>query len=370
MRIAFDGRSIHRNLGGIGVAALALVRSLVALGRGHELTLLLGSSLPDVLRFPASLRVLRCDAAMIDQRFEQFELPSLLEDLQADVYINPAFSMPAIKTAKFNLPIIHDVVFEERPEWVEPSLCEYLRKWSRFSARAADRIVTVSQYSKSRIAAVYNVESERIVVIPNGVSVVNSADAADNNAELLAAREIVAPYVLYLGSIEIKKGIPELLRAFACLTGRGFPGQLVLAGAPGGPAFDLNSAIGDTGCPERIRHLGYVDETLKWALLRNCAAFVYPSHYEGFGLPPLEAMALGKPCVVNNATSLPEIAGDCALLADVANVERFADVMEKALQDEAVKARSAAAGPEWAKRFSWDAAAAAYLSLCESLEAA
>lgn len=369
MRIVIDGRSIHSSMGGIGVATLALIKNLAINTRKHALSVILGSRAPQEITFPNNMVYLRTDAAMIDPGFEQFRLPALLEDLKADLYVNPSFSIPAIKTCKFQIAFIHDVVFEEHPEWVEASLGEYLRHWSRFAAREADRIVTVSQYSKKRITAVYGIAPERIEVIYNGID--TSGKVPENEIRsALVATGIRKPFLLYLGSVEPKKGIPELLQAFSLLTQRGCDVQLVLAGGKSGPAFDLEGAINRTSCPDQISCLGYIDETTKQALLAGCQAFVYPSHYEGFGIPPLEALSLGKPCVVSNKTALPEITGNCALQVNIANSGEFCEALIKAVADQEYRRIAEMAGPEWCKRFSWKDSAAKFLDLCESLGAA
>src|SRR4029077_3999985 len=113
----------------------------------------------------------------------------------------------------------------------------------------------------------------------------------------------------------------------------------------GGPEFDLDGAIAQTGCAPRIRQLGYVNEELKRILLASAAVVVYPSLYEGFGLPPLEAMALGTPCVVSNATSLPEVVGDAALLTPVRDLTQFAQALSTGLHDPEFRRAAGASGP-------------------------
>ena len=369
MRIVLDGRCIHAHMGGIGRVALGLARALAASPQPHTLLLLCGTNLPPGLALPPC-EMIQTEAAMIDPHFEQFGLPSLLEDLGADLYVNPTFSLPALKTTRWQIAFIHDVVFEDHPEWVEEGLRAYLRRWSRFSAENADRIITVSDHARGRICATYGLDLGRIAVIPNGVDplgpVAEEAIAATRDKFRLSG-----PYILYLGSMEIKKGVPELLAAFASLPPDAEPGvMLVLAGAPGGETLDLPALIRQHGCGRPIRHMGYVSDEDRIRLLAGCCLFVYPSKYEGFGLPPLEAMALGRPCVVSNATSLPEVVGDAALQADVSDRESLAAALHRGLTDREFRDRAAITGPAQARRFSWPNAAASFLQLCAELEAA
>lgn len=360
MRVVFDGRSIHRNMGGIGRAALELCRA-TAFARGrHEITLLLGRGAPEDLKVEG-VEIASSDAAMIDEPFEQLRLPPLLERMGADLYFNPTFSVPAVKTVRFQMSIIHDVVFEERPDWVEPGLRSYLSRWSRFAAAEADHVVTVSDDARRRIRKTYGVEDRRITRIYNGVSTAGfESPTAKAVSDIRRKYRLDVPYVLYLGAIEPKKGVAELVDVFPRL---GFPGVLVLAGGQGSLAMDLPRA-------PFLRHLGYVPEEDKKALLQSASLFVYPSRYEGFGLPPLEAMALGVPCVVGQETSLPEVVGDAALTADVAKPELFARTLHRGLNDMEFRARAAKAGPKRARRFSWERSAADFLKLCDELEAA
>jgi glycosyltransferase involved in cell wall biosynthesis len=384
MRIVFDCRSIHQYMGGVGQSSVHLVRSVSENIRSHHVLVLIGSNPPDALKITGA-EIVQVDAAMIDEPFEQFGLPVVLGDIGADIYLNMSFSIPALKTTRHQIAYIHDIIFEDKPEWVEPGLRAYLQRWSRFAANHADQIVTVSDYSRNRIGHVYGIPLERIKRIHNGISTeayvtppLDQINQALNKYGLAASDESSAfPYLLYLGSSEPKKGTPELLSAFVELAKRGFDGQLIMAGGKSGPDWDLDAAIagaesqirtkaGSSSAP-RIRHIGYVDEDEKKALIAGCALFVYPSHYEGFGLPPLEAMALGISCVVNDATSIPEIVGDAAIRVDVRNREAFVNALERGLYDKEYREWARTAGPARARMFTWDRAANELLDLCESL---
>jgi glycosyltransferase involved in cell wall biosynthesis len=369
MHIVIDCRSIHHHMAGIGRVAYNLAKHIGQRVQGQRVTALIGSRPPPDLSIPG-VDLLPLDSAMIDEPFEQLGLPAVLEEIGADIYLNTTFSVPALKTTSFQISIIHDVVFEDHPEWVEEQLRGYLQRWSRFASKYADRIVTVSDHARSRICEVYKLNESKVIRIYNGIE--KESFARPSNAACDKMRHsfgLNSDYILYLGSIEPKKGVPELLNAFACLPARTNqpPIHLVLAGGKGGPDFNVDVAIGRTGCADRIRYLGYVDEAAKKALISECALLVYPSHYEGFGLPPLEAMALGVPCVVNKATSIPEIVRDEAIRIDVRDREIFARAIERGLHDQEFRAKAKASGPERAKMFSWERAAEQYVDLFNSL---
>jgi len=312
--------------------------------------------------------IVQVDAGMIDEHFEQLGLPSLLSDLEIDTYVNTTFSVPALKTTRHQVSFIHDVVFEDRPELVEPGLCEYLQRSSRFAASHADRVITVSEHSRRRICAVYGLEPERVAVVRNGVTKPEAMPTEGHVEDARARLGVSRPYVLYVGSLEPKKGIPELLEAFARLTADGFTGQLVLAGGKAGPPYDVDAHVATHGITDRVNMLGYVSEEDKQCLMAGCELFVYPSRYEGFGLPPLEALAFGKPCVVTDATSLPEVVGDCALMARSEDTESLTETMKRGLADAGYREHAREAGPAWAAEFTWERAAREFLDVLDSLE--
>lgn len=368
MHIVLDCRSVHSHMGGIGKVAWGLAEELGRCRRNHKVTLIIGQHLPPDFHI-GNVELLQVDAAMIDEHFEQLGLVAALEEMQVDVYANTTFSVPALKTSSRQVAFIHDVVFEDHPEWVEPKLREYLCRWTRFAAGHADAIVTVSKHAKNRIALAYGVDRQKISAIYNGLRPeCHVAPSSDLIAQARQKHSLTKPYILYIGALEPKKGIAELLRAFALLSRMHPDIGLTLVGGLGGPDFDINAAISGCGCPERVKRLGYLPEEEKQALLAGSALFVYPSHYEGFGLPPLEALALGIPCVVNDATSLPEVVGAHALTVDVRDPERFAAAMARGLEDDSFRTDARTLGPRWAKRFTWRRAADRFLDLCESLE--
>jgi glycosyltransferase involved in cell wall biosynthesis len=312
------------------------------------------------------VHILPVAAAMIDERFEQFTLPGILEELGIEVYLNTTFSVPAIKTTRIQASIIHDVVFEDHPEYVGEGLRRYLSEWSRFAAAHADHVVTVSDHARDRIQSVYGVSPSRITRIYNGISP-SCFDAPSARAldQVRTKFGIDRSFILYLGSIEAKKGIVQLLRAYRKAADAGLAEMLLLAGGKGGAEFDLESQARAAGCSDRVRSLGFVEEEDKKALLRACDLFVYPSLYEGFGLPPLEAMALGVPTVVSDRTCLPEIVGDAALAAKIEEPDQFAEVLRRGLSDPEFRRNAALAGPIQARKYSWQRSASQLLALCE-----
>ncbi len=366
MHIAIDCRSVHKHMGGIGRAALELVRGMARGDHGHQISMIVGAG-HDCELPSGAVSIVTVDGAMIDEHFDQFLLPSLLAELKVDLYLNTTFAIPAVKTTRFQAAFIHDVVFEDHPEYVEPGLRKYLSRWSRFAASNADLILTDSDHALHRIEAVYGVQGSRIRRVYLGIS--NSCFVAPEERDMARVRAkygLSRPFILYLGTVERKKGIPELLAAYCKARESGLEADLVLAGGKG-PGFDLDAQIMQGGCGEHIRSVGFVDEIDKKALLQASTLFVYPSLYEGFGFPPLEAMALGIPCVVSDQTSLPEVVGGAAIVTPVQRSGEFAKALVRGARDPAFRRLSAVAGPARAREFTWEQSTSQVLTLCERL---
>lgn len=349
MKFVFDCRSVFPGMGGIGRATAALARELPRVAHGHEILLLHGARKPEE---PLAHNVdeITVDAAMIDPDFEQIRLPALLEELKADVYHNPCFATPLAPGATKTVATIHDVVFRRRPELVEPKLRRYLDRWTGVSCEYANAIVTVSEFSRREILELCGRDAR---VIPNAV---------DDEFFAIERKPLAGPpFVLYVGSVEPKKNVEELILGFDALYAKrkNVEHHLVIAG----------SQTYMPSLPERVRDrvhfLGHVPDTHLRALYGGAAAFAYLSEYEGFGLPPLEAMAAGVPTVIADRASLPEVVAGAAEIVDPAKPEDVARGLAAALfdRDELRVER----GRKAAARFKWQESAKQLVALYEEI---
>ncbi|MDX1948205.1 MAG: glycosyltransferase family 1 protein [Pirellulaceae bacterium] len=249
---------------------------------------------------------------------------------------------------------IHDCAFFDRPEGFTQTFAAWYRCLVPRLARQARRILTVSEFSRQRICEVCRVPAERVVVIPNGVE---SGWTRATSEQIAAARErlnLPRPFVLCAGSLEPRKNLRRLLAAWRALGPAKEGLELVLAGAEG-HVFQ-RAGLGDL--PGDVRLVGYVSDADLRALFSAAEAFVFPSLYEGFGLPVLEALACGTPVVCSRGTSLPEVAGDAAVYVDPENVESIAAGIAQLLENRALRDDLSRRGPARATPFTWDAAAA------------
>jgi len=353
VKIVFDCRSVFAGMGGIGRATAALARFLPAALPEAELVYLHGARRPEApLSTAKNVEDLVTDAAMIDPVFEQLLLPELLDDCQADLYHNPCFAVPVVAHPDMiRVATVHDVVFRRHPELVPEWLRTYLDSATQASCEVADALVTVSSFSAREIEALYPV-SPLIEVIHNAV---DARFFVDEGPEQPAA----PPYLLYVGSLEEKKNVRHLLRGMAELCRRRpeLPHVLLLVGAIQ-PGFDLEAAVAESGVPpERVHYLGHVPDSSLVELYHNASVFCYLSEYEGFGLPPVEAMAAGTPVVAADRASLPEATDGAALLVEPESPRQVATAIERLLDDRELRAECVALGRDVAESWSWASAA-------------
>lgn len=276
-----------------------------------------------------------------------------------------------------------------------PELADHhTRTFPRLIGRALRRgawVHTLSNFVRDEIVEHFGIEPERIHVIPGGVRPASPASGAGSAPELpplrscrldphertpAGAREsptggqpVVGdgPYILALGTVEPRKDLPTLVTAFDQLAAR-FPElRLVIAGADGWGADSLSAAIARSRHRDRILRLGWVDETDRAALLGGASVFAYPSIYEGFGFPPLEAMNTGVPVVATRTGSLPEVCGDAAELVPVGEPDVLAASLEGVMVDQARRAELVHRGRSVAAGYSWSLAADRFASLLQSL---
>jgi len=223
------------------------------------------------------------------------------------------------------------------------------RIWNRRASRVADRIITPSRFTATDVERFFPAAAGKIRVTPEAADDLTAGPVAPMSADLRALAG--ERYMLSMGNTKPHKDLPTLLRAFEALA-PDHPGlSLLLVGADV-PGY-ATSVLGDSSVASRVHFTGRVDDATLRRLYADAAVFAFPSRYEGFGLPPLEAMGMGTPVVCADATSLPEVVGDAALLAPVGDADALARGLTSVLDDATVVARLVAAGRTRAAAFSW-----------------
>jgi glycosyltransferase involved in cell wall biosynthesis len=288
-------------------------------------------------------------------------LPRRLADLDLVHAPSPA-AVPPPGRRQALVVTVHDVAFRLFPQMYPPAWRTLFRMGLRRASRHADAIITVSRHTATDLARLTRVDPKRVHVVPSAIAL----PAGQSDPEPALRRlKVPRPYLLFAGTLEPRKNLVRLVRAYRRAALR-VPHALVLAGPLGWRSQRLHRELAIPG-RGRVMLTGRVTAPELDALYRGADAFCYPSLYEGFGLPVLEAMARGVPVVTSTASSLPEVAGDAAILVDPRSVRDLAEAIEQALTDREEAERLGTIGRDRAARFTWDRTARQTLGVYEAV---
>lgn len=275
---------------------------------------------------------------------------------------------PGVKGKK--VVFVHDMTYKKFPDTVRWKTLFMLRLNMNYTIKHADRIIAVSEFTKAEIMKYYDIPAERIEVVYNAVNT-TCFHTGYTREQAQAAGEkygIEGEYLLYLGNLEPRKNIERMIDAYRLMRGRvESPPKFVLAGSKGWMYEGIFERVRQLGLEKEIIFTGYIGRDDAPLLMRGALGFVFVSLYEGFGIPPLEAMACGTPVLTSNAASLPEATGGRALYADPTDVENIADGMKKLVVDAETRQRLCREGPEWVKNFSWEKSARKLLDIMRQI---
>lgn len=288
-----------------------------------------------------------------------------------DLFLGTAHVLPlGLPSTVRKLLIVHDLVWKLFPETATIYNRLVQRLFSKRSIETADVIIAVSESTKRNLQELLGLEAKKIKVIHNGISPIFHPQGAGNAAKYTAGKYGVSPnYVCAVGTLEPRKNLVRLIEAFAILKRRdGCPPQLVIAGPRGWGNLQLEKKAEKAGLTGGdVIFLGFVPDQDLPLLYSGAAVFVFPSLYEGFGLPLLEAMACGTPVVCSNRSSLPEIGVDAVLYVNPESAEEIAFAIEKILGDSILRESLIQRGLKRAGEFSWDSCARSFLSVFEEV---
>jgi glycosyltransferase involved in cell wall biosynthesis len=293
--------------------------------------------------------------------WRRFDRPSITRWTGAvDVVHGPNFVVPPARRAA-ELFTVHDLTCVRYPELCTPDVLQYPELMRRALRRGA-HVHTVSEFVAEEVVELLGADAARVHAIPNGL-----APGAPGAAAAGIRRAGGDRYVLALGTIEPRKDMPLLVRAFDALAASDHDLRLVVAGPDGWGVDAFTAALDQARHRDRIVRLGWVTDEVRADLLAGAAAFAFPSVYEGFGLPPLEAMAAGVPVVTTRTGALPETVGDAALLVEPGDAEALASALATATAHGPARDAMVERGRQRAARFSWDDTADAMVRLYRSL---
>ncbi len=368
MRLAINASIVDHVLSGLGVYAVNVCRELSKL---HE----------DIIVYTSCSEVSEVDAAKVRKiskggqpsrgqkghcyriGWAQTSFPRRLRTDGASLVLSPlpeGMLLPSVP----QVIVVHDILPLHFPEEY-PRQQYYFRYFVPRILRKARAIVADSEHTKRDIISFYGIEADKIYVVPAGYD--SSRYRLGIDVEGIKKKYDLTSYIFYVGNLLPHKNIRRLLHAFACIASDCLH-KLVIAGSKDPRYFPaLEAEVAALGIQSKVLFLDYVMADDLPSLYAGATAFVFPSLYEGFGLPPLEAMACGTPAIVSNVSSLPEVVGEAALLVDPYDVDDLPKAMRRVMTEEGLSEELRRKGLDRAKAFSWEATAKSILKICEDV---
>ncbi|MEO8434351.1 MAG: glycosyltransferase family 1 protein [Pyrinomonadaceae bacterium] len=354
MRIALDGIPLNQPLTGVGHYTVELARALAA-GSPHDRFEIVSplSFIPLPELSLSNLQLVKASVNVFTRRWWTVGLPGYVQRESLDIFHGTNFEVPLWRKCPTVLTI-HDLSMLLFPAVHEKHRTRRARRRLPVMARAADMIITPGESVREEVCERLQVEPSKVVAIPEAPRDLFRPLPQTETLETRERLGIADDFLLFVGTIEPRKNLPTLVRAFSEVVANGNRSlQLVLAGRTGWLNSDLFELIRGSGVSDRIKLTGYLcDEDLR-SLYSSCRLFVYPSLYEGFGLPPLEAMACGAPAIVSRIPSIMAVTGDAACLVSPENTVEMAQSVVELLNDEAKRRQLSAAGIQRSSQFSW-----------------
>lgn len=372
--IALDYTPAYEQGGGIGRYVRELVDALAEIDTTTDYRLFVAGTHHENLPLQPGSNFSWCGTTLsprwLTRIWHRARIPLPVEAFTGSVNLYHAtdFVLPPVRRQTRTLLTVHDLSFVRVPEAASPRLKAYLDVWVPKSAYRADHILADSTATKHDLIELYRIPDEKITVLLSGVDArFKPASEAGQQAIREKYRLGDWRFVLAVGTIQPRKNYARLIYALKQLHDAGSDLHLVIAGGKGWLEDPIYTAISKTNMEAYVHFIGFADEPDLNALYTAASCFAFPSLYEGFGLPILESMRCGTPVVTSNTSSLPEVAGDAALIVDPYDVEAIATAIQKSVSDLEVREQLIEQGYIRAQQFTWDKSARQLLRIYESL---
>ncbi len=364
MRIGYDITAINAQPSGVGNYAGYLLQHLVEAEPNHEYVLLSNRS-PQSGLLPQAAR-LAVQPFPSRALWMQLALPRGLRNLQLDLCHYPNSLGPLLNPGPY-VVTIHDMTLSLLPQHHKLRTQLVVRPLIPLVARRAQRVITVSEHARQDVIRLLGIPPERVVCIPEAAAALFQPAPVAEQQRVRARYRLERPYLLYVGTLEPRKNLVRLIQAWHHLRQRGeIEHGLVLTGARGWKDQAIFDTVRTLGCADEVVFTGYVPRADLPALYSGAALFAFPSLYEGFGLPVVEAMACGTPVLISTAPALAEVAGDAALQVDPTSVSAIAAGLGRILNDPALREDLRARGLRRSSAYSWQSAAQQTLEIYRS----
>jgi glycosyltransferase involved in cell wall biosynthesis len=365
MIIGIEGRTLQGERYGVARYLMNLLREMVALEEGNRYIVYTSGPVEPLGFAPPNLEI-KTITMRPSLLWRHLRLPLAMRRDGVDLHFSPSYFLPLVKVCPA-VVVVHDITFKVHPEWF--AMDRRFRAGDLFwrEVAKAERIITVSEHSKRDIVRILGVAPERVTVIGEAADAffvpVRDVQRLDGVREKYG---LGSGFLFTAGSIHTRRNLERLIEAVSRASRvLDAPLELLILGtpAPFSPPVDIHGTARRCGMEERVKHVPYVSEEDLLLLYNACGLFVYPSLYEGFGLPVIEAMACGAPVACSNTTSIPEVAGDAAEYFDPESVEEMAAAIARVMGDASLREKLSRAGMERAATFSWRKAAAETLAV-------
>lgn len=377
MRIGIDCRTILNpesgERAGVGHYTYYLVKNILKLDKKNEYVLFFDWRVKDTREFEQKNVKIKHFPFSHYNKFLPFAYSHMLISAYLlksglSIFHSPISSLP-LTYPKKSIITVHDLAIYKNPAWF-PARIFSTRLLVPQSLRMASKIIAVSESTKKDLRQIFNVPNKKIKVIYEG-TLVQKINVRNKRIDNISRFNLWPNYILFIGTLEPRKNLVTLMRAYKKLLegGDNFKKyQLVLAGDKGYKNDEVFDAIKELKLAKQVKYIGYVTHNQKLELLKKATCFIFPSGYEGFGLPVLEAMALGTPVITSNTSSLPEVADKATLLINPEKENEITAALKKLFSSAQLRNKLSRKGIAQAKKFSWEKCAQETIKVYESLK--